>query len=90
VTGLSLVSTKAAESGSGDIVEIDAYDTSGKELGTTVLFPARNQKLVFVLRDKIPAVAGNVGSLQITSVFGSYAALGLRFNGRAFTSVPVF
>jgi hypothetical protein len=43
-----------------------------------------------VLRDLpgLAGVAGALGSVDFTASIGNLAALGLRFNGAAFTSIP--
>lgn len=49
-----------------------------------------NFKTALVLRD-VPGLAGVAGSLgvaEFTTTIGNVAALGLRFNGTAFTSIP--
>ncbi len=60
LTALALVCTKAATGQSGEFLELTAHNRAGAILGSaTVPLPA-NAKTTLVLRDRIPAVAGQV------------------------------
>jgi hypothetical protein len=67
-----------------------ARDNQGNTIGTSAVpLPANGKKALF-LKDLIPAVAGALGSVDFSVTSGNVAALGLRFNGIAFTSIPTF
>ncbi len=83
VTGVAVVSL-----GSASTVTATAYDSSGNMLGTGAIPLAPNGKTAASLQTIIPATAGVMGSVDFTVATGNVAALGLRFNGAAFTSIP--
>jgi hypothetical protein len=67
-----------------------ARDNQGNTLGTlAVPLPANGKKALF-LRDLVPGMVGALGSIDFSVPSGNVAALGLRFNGIAFTSIPTF
>lgn len=89
VTALALLCTKAASGQTGDFIELTAHDRNGTVLGTATVPLQKDAKTTIVLRERIPAVIGKLGALKIKATSGAFSALGLRFNGRAFTSIPV-
>jgi hypothetical protein len=71
-------------------VSVIARDSNGNGIGTGSLAIPAKQKVEMALRD-IPGmsgVVGKMGSVDFTVSIGNLAALGIRFNGPAFTSVP--
>lgn len=66
-----------------------ARDEAGQILGTSSveLWPRGRQSVP--LRTIIPSVAGKRGSVESSASPGALAALGLRFNSSAFTSIPI-
>jgi hypothetical protein len=71
-------------------VSVIARDSQGNGIGTGSLAVPAKQKVELALRD-IPGmsgVVGKMGSVDFTVSIGNLAALGIRFNGPAFTSVP--
>jgi hypothetical protein len=83
VTGVAVVNL-----GTATAVSATAYDVNGSVLGTATIPLAPNGKTAAVLQSIIPATAGVMGSVDFTVPTGNVAALGLRFNGSAFTSIP--
>ena len=69
-------------------VTMVAVDEQGHQVGTAVLNMMPGTKQAFVVTDKIAGVNGHRGSLTFTTSNGTVAALGLRFNGSAFPSIP--
>jgi hypothetical protein len=65
-----------------------AYDPNGNVLGTATIPLAPNGQTAAALQSLIPATAGVLGSVDFTVPTGNVAALGLRFNGAALTSIP--
>lgn len=77
-----------------ETVTITVWDASGNLIGTTPVSLPPNGKTEAVLRSLpgLAGMAGNLGSASFTVPPGtsqSVAVLGLRFNGAAFTSIPV-
>src|SRR5579872_6624242 len=72
-------------------VSITVWNNSGTIIGTSSISLAAGTKTEAVLRSLsgLSGVAENRGSAQFTVSTGSIAVLGLRFNGTAFTSIPV-
>ncbi len=83
VTGVSVVNL-----GSASVVNAIAYDSNGNILGSGTIPLSPNGKAAAALQSIIPATAGVTGSVDFTTTSGNVAALGLRFNGAAFTSIP--
>ncbi len=83
VTGVAVVNL-----GSATAVNATAYDMNGNMLGTASIPIAPNGQTAATLQSIIPATAGILGSVDFTVGTGNVAALGLRFNGAAFTSIP--
>jgi hypothetical protein len=83
VTGVAIVNL-----GSATAVNATAYDPNGNVLGTATIPLAPNGKTAAELQSLIPATAGVLGSVDFTVPTGNVAALGLRFNGSSFTSIP--
>ena len=67
-----------------------ARDNQGNTLGAGTIQLAPHAKTALALRDipGLASVAGAIGSVDFTAGIGNIAALGLRFNGSAFTSIP--
>lgn len=71
-------------------ITVTARDNQGNTLGTLAVPLAANGKKALFLRDLVPAMVGALGSIDFSVPSGNVAALGLRFNGIAFTSIPTF
>ena len=84
VTAVALVNLGSV----GTTVTVVAHDSQGNTIGTTTLPLAAKAKKAVVLRDLVAGVSGAMGSVDFTVNIGNLAALGLRFNGAAFTSIP--
>ena len=85
-TGVAVVGLGAA----GVTVNVTAYNSQGKTLGTGSIQLAANGKTAVLLKD-IPGLSGVVGqrgSVDFTVSSGNVAVLGIRTNGLAFTSIP--
>jgi hypothetical protein len=67
-----------------------ARDNQGNTIGISNIALAGHAKRAVVLRDLpgLAGVAGSLGSVDFTASIGNLAALGLRFDGAAFTSIP--
>ena len=72
-------------------VSITIRDSSGSVIGTSSLTLAPRTKTEAVLRNLpgLGGVVGNRGSASFATNGGNIVVLGLRFNGAAFTSIPV-
>ena len=86
VTGVSVVNLASVST----TISVIVRDTQGNTIGTSGIPLAANAKAAVVLRDLagLAGVAGTLGSVDFAAPIGSLAALGLRFNGSAFTSIP--
>jgi hypothetical protein len=85
-TGVAVV----ALSSSAVTVNVTAYGTGGNTIGTGSIQLAANGKTALLLKD-IPGLSGIVGqrgSVDFSVSGGNVAALGIRYNGQAFTSIP--
>lgn len=73
------------------VVSIAIRDTSGNMIGTSSLTLAPRTKTEAVLHSLpgLGGVVGNRGSATFVTSTGTVVVLGLRFNGAAFTSIPV-
>ncbi len=69
-------------------ITVIARDTLGNTIGTGTLPLAANAKTSMDLFQLIPAVTGTLGSVDFITSTGNLAVLGLRFNNKAFTSIP--
>jgi len=72
-------------------VTFNVFDAAGSQIGTVALNLAGHSRQAFVLRDQ-PGLAGVTskrGLIRLSVPDGSVSALGLRFGGTAFTSIPV-
>jgi hypothetical protein len=83
-TGVALVNLGS----SATTVTAVVRDNQGNTIGTANIPLAAGAKTAVVLRNLVAAVAGTLGSVDFTVSSGNLAALGLRFNGSAFTSIP--
>jgi hypothetical protein len=84
VTGVAIVNLGLVDT----TITAAARGAQGNPIGTaSISLPAKAKKAI-VLRDLIPAVTGTMGAVDFTASIGNLAALGLRFNGTAFTSIP--
>jgi len=86
VTGVAVVNLASVNS----TITAVARDNQGSSLGSASIPLGPNAKIALALRN-IPgmaSVAGKIGSVDFASATGNVAALGLRFNGAAFTSIP--
>lgn len=86
ITGVAVVNL----SSSSAIITATAHDSQGNNIGTASIPLPPNGKTAVILRNLsgLAGVSGTFGSVDFTSSGGSLAALGLRFNGTAFTSIP--
>ena len=73
-------------------VAITVVDINGKVLGTgsVMLPPLSKTEAVLKSIPGLSAMVGNRGTAQFSVTTGALTVLGLRFNGAAFTSIPVF
>jgi hypothetical protein len=71
-------------------ISVVARDPQGNTIGTSNIPLGPLAKTAVVLRDLpgLAGVSGSLGSVDFTGSIGKVAALGLRFNGPAFTSIP--
>ena len=86
VTGVAVVNLASVST----TISVLARDNQGNTIGTSNIPLASHAKKSVVLRDLLglAGVAGSQGSVDFTTSIGHLAALGLRFNGAAFTSIP--
>jgi hypothetical protein len=72
-------------------VTIAVYGSDGTQIGSSPVTLAPRSKTAVVLRNLpgLAAVAGKRGWAAFSVANGAVAALGLRFGGQAFTSIPV-
>ena len=86
ITGVSVVNLSSVST----TISLVARDNQGNTIGTSSIPLTAHAKMAVVLRDLpgLAGVAGTVGSVDFTASIGNVAALGLRFNGFAFTSIP--
>jgi hypothetical protein len=86
VTGVAVVNLASVS----NTITATAYGSQGNLIGTSSISLPPNGKTAAVLRNLsgLGAIAGAIGSVDFTTSIGNVAALGLRFNGAAFTSIP--
>jgi hypothetical protein len=86
VTGIAVVNLASVNA----TISVLARDNQGNLIGTSNIPLPAHAKTALVLRDLpgLAGVAGTRGSAEFTAIIGNLAALGLRFNGAAFTSIP--
>ena len=86
ITGIAVVNLASVST----TISVFARDNHGNTIGTSSISLAANAKTAVVLRDLpgLGGIAGALGSVDFTASIGNLAALGLRFNGLAFTSIP--
>ena len=86
VTGVAVVNLASVN----NTITATARDNQGNTLGTGSIPLGPNAKTALVLRNipGLASVVGAIGSVDFTATIGNVAALGLRFNGTAFTSIP--
>ncbi|HEY3444518.1 MAG TPA: hypothetical protein VGK29_27450 [Paludibaculum sp.] len=72
-------------------VAVTARDNAGQVIGSATFPLKANGKTAMRLRDlpELTLMQGRQGTIEITSTQAGLAALGLRFNGGALTSIPV-
>jgi hypothetical protein len=71
-------------------VNVTAYGAQGNTLGRGTIQPAANGQTALLLKD-VPGLSGVVGqrgSVDFSVSGANVAALGIRYNGLAFTSIP--
>jgi hypothetical protein len=85
-TGVAVVNLASVST----TISVTAYSNQGNVIGTSNIPLAANAKTAVVLRDLpgLAPLAGSLGSVDFAAPIGTLAALGLRFNGLAFTSIP--
>jgi hypothetical protein len=86
VTGVAIVNLGPTDT----TVTVIARDNQGNLLGSGSIPLAAKTKTAKALRDiqGLAGVVGKMGSVDFTVSIGNIAALGIRFNGPAFTSIP--
>jgi len=86
ITGVAIANLASTS----NTIAVIARDSLGNTIATASIPLAANAKAALVLRNipGLAAVAGTMGSVDFTASTGNLAALGLRFNGPAFTSIP--
>lgn len=72
-------------------IAVTARDNEGLVIGSATFPLTANGKTALRLRDlpELTLMQGRQGTVEITSTQAGLAALGLRFNGGALTSLPV-
>jgi hypothetical protein len=87
ITGIAIVNPSPVDS----IIAVTALDDNGNTLGSATIPLAAYNKTVSQLTDikGLSGIAGHRGTLNLSVAAGNVAALGLRFNGYAFTSIPL-
>ena len=72
-------------------VNIIAYNGNGTQVGssTVTLAPRAQTAVTLTSLAGMQGLAGQVGRITLTTSSGAFSALGLRFGGSAFTSIPV-
>jgi len=86
VTGVAVVNLTSVST----TISVFVRDAQGNTIGTSNIALGPHAKTAVVLRDLpgLAGVSGSLGSVDFTTSIGTLAALGLRFNGTAFTSIP--
>jgi hypothetical protein len=86
VTGVAVVNLASVST----TISVFVRDAQGNTIGTSNIALGPHAKTAVVLRDipGLAGVSGSLGSVDFTASIGTLAALGLRFNGAAFTSIP--
>jgi hypothetical protein len=86
VTGVAVVNLSSVST----TISVFARDAQGNTIGTSNIALGPHAKTALVLRDLpgLAGVSGTMGTVDFTTSIGTLAALGLRFNGVAFTSIP--
>uniref|UniRef100_Q01RK1 Uncharacterized protein n=1 Tax=Solibacter usitatus (strain Ellin6076) TaxID=234267 RepID=Q01RK1_SOLUE len=86
VTGIAVVNLTSVST----VISVFVRDAQGNTIGTSNIALGPHAKTAVVLRDLpgLAGVSGALGSVDFTTSIGTLAALGLRFNGAAFTSIP--
>ena len=86
ITGVAVVNLASVST----TISVLARDNQGNTIGSSNIPLAAHAKKAVVLRDLpgLAGVAGALGSVDFTASIGNLAALGLRFNSLAFTSIP--
>jgi hypothetical protein len=86
VTGVAVVNLTSVST----TISVFARDTQGNTIGISNIALGPFAKTAVVLRDLpgLAGVSGSLGSVDFSTSIGTLAALGLRFNGAAFTSIP--
>ena len=74
-------------------VQLQALDRDGAPIGNYALDLFANGHAAYVLTDRMPALAGQAGTLVVQSNLSKLSAVGVRMNvtgGMTFTSIPIF
>jgi hypothetical protein len=85
ITGIAVANPGTAPAS----IQITVRDEQGGVIGTQTIPLDPGAKKAFVLPDLVSSTRAKRGLLQMSSASGSITALALRFNGPAFTTVPV-
>lgn len=73
-------------------VQVVALDRNGTQIASDALMISASGHRSYVLTDRMPAVAGQIGTLVVTSDLTKLSAVGIRMNvagGMTFTSIPI-
>jgi hypothetical protein len=85
-TGVALANLAAQQAS----ITVVGRDESGNQLGQDAVALAAQGHDSFVMSDRLPFTAQKRGTLEFrTPAGGQIGVLGLRFNGGAFTTIPV-
>lgn len=87
--GLVTSMAVANSGGSATTVQLTVRDENGTVMAVQTLNLGAGEKTAFELTKLVPSSAGRRGLVTITSQGSSISALALRFNGPAFTTLPV-
>ncbi|MFB3830036.1 MAG: hypothetical protein ACE15B_24925 [Bryobacteraceae bacterium] len=88
-SGLVTAVAAVNPTGAGESVTVNIRTTDGATGSTTVELPAQGQ-IAFLMRDRLNATAGKSGLAEFYVASGSLSFIGLRANGAAITSAPVY
>jgi hypothetical protein len=70
-------------------VTITATDLQGNFIDQTTVTLPPNGHVAFAVSSVLPALANRLGTLYVTSDTNRLSAMGIRFNGAAFSSIPI-
>ncbi|MCU1336338.1 MAG: hypothetical protein JWO19_1919 [Bryobacterales bacterium] len=70
-------------------ITITATDLNGNFIDRIFINLPPNGHLAFALTDRMPALSNRLGTLYVESDSNRLSAMGIRFNGAAFSSIPI-